>query len=92
VLRRLQIQIRQLTLNTMVALAKFFWAVTSYIGEPSVEVFAKNYSLRWQKKMIGGLIPQFGSCSFTLRTKKTSGEVVEIVSCAKNKWGNWWDL
>ena len=91
-LRRLQIQIRQLTLNTMVALAKFFWAVTSYIGEPSVEVFAKNYSLRWQKKMIGGLIPQFGSCSFTLRTKKTSGEVVEIVSCAKNKWGNWWDL
>jgi hypothetical protein len=38
----------------MVALAKFMWAVTSYGGEPSVEVFAKNYCLYWQKKVIGG--------------------------------------
>lgn len=28
----------------------------------------------------------------TLRTEKTSGEVVEIVPCVKNKWGNWWDF
>jgi hypothetical protein len=43
----------------MVALAKFVWAVTSYGREPLVEVFAKNYCLHWQKKMIGGLIAQF---------------------------------
>jgi hypothetical protein len=23
---------------------------------------------------------------------KTSAEVVEIVPCARNKWGNWWDF
>jgi hypothetical protein len=76
----------------MVALVKFVKAVTSYGEESSIEVFAKNYCLHWQKKMIGGLIAQFGSCTFTPRTRKTSTEVVEIVPCAKNKWGNWWDF
>jgi hypothetical protein len=61
-------------------------------GQPSVEVFAKNYCLHWQKRKIGNKIAQFGSCTFTLRTGKTSAEVVEIVPCARNKWGNWWDF
>jgi hypothetical protein len=34
---------------------------------------------------------QFGSCTFTPRTGKTSAEVVELVPCAHNKWGNWYD-
>jgi hypothetical protein len=33
---------------------------------------------------------QFGSCTFTPRTGKTSAEVVDIVPCARNKWGNCW--
>jgi hypothetical protein len=65
--------------------------VTSYDSQPSVEVFAKNYCLHWQKRKIGNKIAQFGSCTFTPRTGKTSTEVVEIVPCARNKWGNWWD-
>jgi hypothetical protein len=69
----------------MVALAKCMWASTSYGGEPSVKVFAKNYCLHWQKKVAGGKIMQFGSCTFTSRTGKTLGEVVELVTCAKNK-------
>jgi hypothetical protein len=56
-----------------------------------VEVFAKNYCLHWQKRKIGNKIAQFGSCTFKPRTGKTSAEVVEIVPCARNKWGNWWD-
>jgi hypothetical protein len=39
----------------------------------------------------GNKIAQFGLCTFTPRTGKTSVEVVELVSCARNKWGNWWD-
>jgi hypothetical protein len=27
-------------------------------------------------------------CTFTPRIRKTSCEVVEIMPCAKNKWGN----
>jgi hypothetical protein len=92
VLQRFDVQVHQLTPNTMVALAKYVWAVTSYGGQPSVEVFAKNYCLHWQKRKIGSKIVQFGSCTFTPRTGKTSAEVMELVPCARNKWGNWWDF
>jgi hypothetical protein len=91
VLRRYDVQIHQLTPNAVVALAKYVWAVTSYGGQPSVEVFAKNYCLHWQKRKIGSKIAQFGSCTFTPRTGKTSVEDVELVPCARNKWGNWYD-
>jgi hypothetical protein len=80
-----------LTPNAVVALAKYVWAVTSNGGQPSVEVFAKNYCLHWKKRKNGNKIAQFGSCTFTPRTGKTSAEVVELVPCARNKWGNWWD-
>jgi hypothetical protein len=50
VLRKFEIQIHQLKPNAMVALEKYVWAISSYGGEPSVEVFAKNYCLHWQKK------------------------------------------
>jgi hypothetical protein len=39
--------------------------------------------------MIGNKVAQFGSCTFTPKTGKTSMEVVELVPCARNKWGNW---
>jgi hypothetical protein len=45
VLQRYDVQIHQLTPNVVVALAKYVWAVTSYGGQPSIEVFAKNYCL-----------------------------------------------
>jgi hypothetical protein len=91
VLQRYDVQIHQLTPNVVVALAKYVWAETSYGGQPSVEVFAKNYCLHWQKRKIGSKIAQFGSCTFTPRTRNTSAEVVELVPCARNKWGNWYD-
>jgi hypothetical protein len=56
-----------------------------------VEVFAKQYCLHWQKRKIGHKIAQFGSCTFTPKSGKTSMEVMELVPCARNKWGNWWD-
>jgi hypothetical protein len=92
VLRRFEVQVHQLTPNAMVALAKYVWATTSYGGQPSVEVFAKHYCLHWQKKKIGHNIAQFGSCTFTPKIGKTTMEVVELVPCARNKWGNWWEF
>jgi hypothetical protein len=76
----------------VVAFAKYVWAVSSYGGQPAMEVFTKNYCLHWQKRKIGDKIAQFRSCTFTPRTGKTLTEVVEIVLCARNKWGNWWDF
>jgi hypothetical protein len=91
VLQKFEVQVHQLTPNAVVALAKYVWATTSYGGQPSVEVFAKKYCLHWQKRKIGHKIAQFGSCTFTPKSGKTSMEVVELVPCARNKWGNWWD-
>jgi hypothetical protein len=42
--------------------------------------------------MIGNKIAQFGSCTFTPKTGKTLIEVVELVPCARNKWGNWYEF
>jgi hypothetical protein len=92
VLRRFNVQVHQLTPNAVVALSKYVWATTSYGGQPLVEVFAKYYCLHWQKRKIGNKIAQFGSCTFTPKTGKTSMEVVELVPCARNKWGNWWEF
>jgi hypothetical protein len=92
VLQRFEVQVHQLTPNAVVALANYVWAATSYGGQPSVEVFVKHYCLHWQKRKIGNKIAQFGSCTFTPKTEKTSMEVVELVPCAHNKWGNWWDF
>jgi hypothetical protein len=91
VLQKFEVQVHQLTPNAVVALAKYVWATTSYGGQPSVEVFAKHYCLHWQKRRIGHKITQFGSCTFTPKSGKTSMEVVELVPCARNMWGNWWD-
>jgi hypothetical protein len=71
----------------MVALMKYVRPVSSYGRESSVEVFLNNYCLHWEKRKIGGLIAQFGCCTFTPKTGKTLAEVIEIVPCAKNKWG-----
>jgi hypothetical protein len=92
VLHRFDVQVHQLTPNAVVALAKYVWATTSYGGQPLVEVFAKHYCLHWQKRKIGNKVAQFGSCTFTPKTGKTSMEVVELVPCARNKWGNWWEF
>jgi hypothetical protein len=91
VLQKFEVLVHQLTPNAVVALAKYVWATSSYGDQPSVEVFAKQYCLHWQKRKIGHKIAQFGSCTFTPKSRKTSMEVVELVSCARNKWGNWWD-
>jgi hypothetical protein len=92
VLRRFDVHVHQLTPNAVVALAKYVWATTSYGGQPSVVVFAKHYCLHWQKRKVGNKIAQFGSCTFTPKTGETSMEVVELVPCARNKWGNCWEF
>jgi NAD(P)H-flavin reductase len=53
VLQKFEVQVHQLTPNVVVVLAKYVWATTSYGGQPSVGVIAKQYCLHWQKRKIG---------------------------------------
>jgi hypothetical protein len=37
--------------------------------------------------VVDGVVDQFGSYAFTLKIGKTKGKVVQLIPCAKNKWG-----
>jgi hypothetical protein len=47
ILLKYQIQVHQLTPNTVVQLSKYVWAVTSFDGVPSAEGFTKRYELHY---------------------------------------------
>lgn len=54
VLKHFNIELHQLTPNTIDTLSMYVWAMTTYGGEPSIEVFAKHYCLHYQNKTVGG--------------------------------------
>jgi hypothetical protein len=49
---KFQVQLHQLTLNMIVQLSKFFWAVTPCSGRPITEEFVKHYALHYQQKKV----------------------------------------
>jgi hypothetical protein len=87
VLRKSKVQLHQLTPNVVVALSTFVWATTTFGGGPSNEAFAEHYCLHWQKRSLGRVVDQFGSCTFTAKPGKTKEKVIELAPYAKNKWG-----
>jgi hypothetical protein len=52
VLRKFRVQLHQLTLNAIIQISKFIWAVTSCRGRPTVDIFAHHYKLHYQNKKI----------------------------------------
>jgi hypothetical protein len=52
ILLKFQVQLHHLTSNAIVQISKFIWAVTSYGGHLTVDVFAQHYELHYQNKKI----------------------------------------
>jgi hypothetical protein len=52
ILLKFQVQLHQLTLNAIVPMSKYFWAVLSFGGEPSSDSFAKCHKLHYQPKKV----------------------------------------
>jgi hypothetical protein len=52
ILRKFRVLLHQLTLNAIVQIGKFIWAVTSCGGHPIRDVFAHHYELHYQNKKI----------------------------------------
>jgi hypothetical protein len=67
---KFHVQLHQLTLNAIVQISKFIWAVTSCGGHPTVDVFAQHYELHYQHKKVHlegcttTLAAQFGYITF----------------------------
>jgi hypothetical protein len=70
ILQNFEVQLHQLTPNTIIHLSKFIWEVSSCGGQPTAEVFAKYYELHYQQKKIKrgesdeALSAQFGCITF----------------------------
>jgi hypothetical protein len=47
ILLKYRVQLHQLTLNAIVQMSNFFWAVLSFGGEPSTDGFAKSHELHY---------------------------------------------
>jgi hypothetical protein len=66
----IHVQLYHLMPNAIITISKFIWAVTSYEGHPTADVFTQHYELHYQNKKIHlegcetTLATQFGCISF----------------------------
>jgi hypothetical protein len=52
ILQKFRVRLHQLMPNAIVQIRKFIWAVSSYGGRPTTDVFAMHYELHYQQKKI----------------------------------------
>jgi hypothetical protein len=91
ILLKYQIYVHQLTLNTIVQLSKYVWAVTSFGGVPSAKGFTKRYKLHYQPRKVDidgvDMLGQYGCINFDA---KRGGQWARLTVAVKNKWvGSW---
>jgi hypothetical protein len=94
ILSKFWVQLHQLTLNAIVQISKFVWAVTYCGGRPTVDILAHHYELHYQNKKIHleGSDPtftaQFGCISFH---PSRFGNRSRRTPPMRNKWTSGWD-
>jgi hypothetical protein len=83
-------QLYQLTTNAIAQLSKNFWAVSSFGGMPSGNLFVKRYELHYQPKTMstpdGDQIAQYRCLNF--HAKRDGGPKLSLE--IKNKWSSGW--
>jgi hypothetical protein len=90
ILPHFQLQLHQLTSNTITQLSKYFWAVGSFSGVSSGNSFAKCYELQYHPKTVetleGDWIAQYGCLTF--HAKRDGSPKLSLT--VKNKWSVGW--
>jgi hypothetical protein len=91
ILLKFQVQIHQLTPNSMVQLSKYICTVLSFRGIPSAQGFVKWYKLHYQpwKIDVDGieLLLQYSCLNFQA---KHGGQRAKLTVAMKNKWSRAW--
>jgi hypothetical protein len=91
ILSKFQVQIHQLTPNTIIQLLKYIWEVVSFEDVPSAEGFAKRYELHYQpmKIEVDGVEVQgqYGCLNFHA---KHESHREKLTVADKNKWSRAW--
>jgi hypothetical protein len=92
ILLKFQLQLHQLTPNTIAHVSKYVWAVVSLGGIPSTDGFAKRYELHYQPKKIDfdGAIVQAQFRCINFHVKHYGGVGARLMVVVKNKWSAGW--
>jgi hypothetical protein len=86
-----QVQIHQLTPNTIVQLSKYIWAITIFSGVPSADGFTKRYELHYQPRKVDvGGVEMHGQSSCINFHVKCESHQAKLTVAVKNKWPVAW--
>jgi hypothetical protein len=94
ILAAYNIQIHQLTPNSIPQIMKFLWACRTFAGENEVETFVRHFEIHWANRVISvedeEKEAQYGCCTFQTRRICKDQAPVELAPAYKNKWANRW--
>jgi hypothetical protein len=94
ILAAYNIQIHQLTPNSIPQVLKFLWACRTFAGDNDVETFVRHFEIHWARKTITiddeEKEAQYGCCTFQTRRSGKNQAPVELAPAYKNKWANRW--
>jgi hypothetical protein len=94
ILAAYNVQIHQLTPNSIPQVLKFLWACRTFAGGNDVETFVRHFEIHWVRKLITvddeEKEAQYGCCTFQTRRPGKNQAPVELAPAYKNKWANRW--
>jgi hypothetical protein len=94
ILAAYNMQIHQLTPNSIPHIMKFLWACRTFAGDNDVETFVRHFEIQWAKRVINvddeEKEAQYGCCTFQTRHIRKDQAPVELAPAYKNKWANRW--
>jgi hypothetical protein len=88
------VQIHQLTPNSIPQVLKFLWACRTFAGDNDVDTFVRHFEIHWARKLITvddeEKEAQYGCCTFQTHRPGKNQAPVELAPAYKNKWANRW--
>jgi hypothetical protein len=92
ILAAYNIQIHQLTPNSIPQIMKFLWACRTFASDNDVETFVRHFEIHWAKRVVNvddeEKEAQYGCCTFQTQCVNKNQAPVELAPACKNKWAN----
>jgi hypothetical protein len=94
ILAAYNVQIHQLTPNSIPQVLKFLWACRTFAGDNDVDTFVRHFEIHWARNLVTvddeEKEAQYGCCTFQTRHPGKNQAPVELAPAYKNKWANQW--
>jgi hypothetical protein len=94
ILAAYNVQVHQLTPNSIPQVLKFLWACRTFAGDNDVDTFVRHFEIHWARKLVAvddeEKEAQYGCCTFQTRHPGKNQAPVELAPAYKNKWANRW--